>query len=48
MPNYHVALSFAGEDRDYVDKVVWIYFKLRRCFRDFVTSISSQVVSFSA
>ena len=21
MPNYHVALSFAGEDRDYVEKV---------------------------
>jgi hypothetical protein len=27
---------------------VWICLKVRRCFRDFVASVTSQVASFSA
>lgn len=32
----------------FVQLRVWIYRRLRRCFRDFVTSIWSHVESFSA
>lgn len=32
----------------FVELCVWICLKVRRCFRDFVASITSQVASFSA
>jgi hypothetical protein len=35
-------------ERDLLRKAVWIRRRLRRCFRDLVASIASQVESFSA
>jgi hypothetical protein len=44
----HASCSVSHTSRESNGETVWIYLKVRRCFRDFVASIPSQVASFSA